>query len=686
MMAVIPTGSSTVRRVLLMLMLLLSPSLGNPLPRLAFTLDEIRHPVFSISALQLDFFADARGRQLEITIGEIVLQNRVWRHLKLQCPNFRLSRSEIVCDAGRLHIANKILTVTFRHIRDPQRLLLTVRLDENESLRLVLDWQHSTWHARLQIDNGISLVADWLPQNEHWPKLQTGSLSGTVDMTGSESEMTAWAANLKIGKLAFSDRQGLRAGEQVALRLDARAVKKKTAWHWQGTLAWSDGELFWQPFYFKGTGQQLITQGMLDDARLTVTQGELHMNDMGTIRFTGEIDRITKRFKRFDLQAETLELDTFFSGIIQPLVMDTALAETTASGKLDIDWHYQEERVQSLLLKLHDAAFSDAQGRFAFTGVNASIPWHGNQTDQENVPGSIQLASGEILHIPLGKMTTIFMTHAQGFRVSDLTVPLLDGAVKVENLEVEKASTGWQWRFNGKILPVSMEKLTQVLKVTPMFGSLSGIVPQMTYANGVMTMDGVLVFEIFDGVVTARNLKLIEPLGRAPHLLLDIAMHHIDLDLLTRAYSFGNMQGRIDVEIKDIELVNWQPVKFDARLISSPGRYSKRISQAAVQNLTALGGASAVSMIQRSFLQFFKEFGYEKIGWRCLLRGNVCQMGGIEAAGTAEQVFGQTENYVLVQGSGIPAITIAGYNQMVDWRELIRRLNHAIESGNPTIH
>src|SRR5690606_19894456 len=172
----------------------------------------------------------------------------------------------------------------------------------------------------------------------------------------------------------------------------------------------------------------------------------------------------------------------------------------------------------------------------------------------------------------------------------------------------------------------------------------------------------------------------------APHLLLDVGMHHIDLDLLTRAYSFGNMQGRIDVEINDIELVNWQPVKFDARLVSSPGSYRKRSSQAAVQNLTTLGGDSAASVIQRSFLEFFKDFGYKKIGWRCRLHGNICQMGGIEATDPAQHAFNQTEDYVLVQGSGIPAITITGYNRLVDWRELVKRLNHAIESGSPTIH
>lgn len=682
-MAVMQAELSAVRRALFMLLLLLLPPMGNAAPRLVFTLDEISHPVFNVRTLQFDLVAGPQGKQLEIDIGEVAIKNRIWRHLKLQCQDFQLTRHEIACDAGRLRIAGKILPVTFRYTLDPQRLLLTVKPGADESWHLTLNWQNSIWQARLQISNGSSsLVAGWLPQDERWPQLQAGSLNGVIDMTGYGSEIAAWAANLEVRALAFSDAQGLHAGEHVVLRLDARATQKKTAWHWQGALVWPSGEIFWQPFYFEGAGQQLTVGGTLHNDRLVVEQSALQISGMGTIRFMGEIDRIGQRFEKISLQAEKLELSTLFSSIIQPLTVDTALAETTARGKLDIDWCYQDGDTQSLVLKLQDVALTDTQGRFAVAGVHALIPWHSNRTAQ----GSIQLASGEILHIPLGEMEAVFMTHAHGFSVPNLTVPVLDGGITVENLEVKKASAGWQWRFNGKLLPVSMEKLTGVLEMTPMFGNLSGIVPQMTYADGVMTMEGVLVFEIFDGVAVARNLTFIEPLGRTPRLLLDVGMHHIDLDLLTRAYSFGNMQGRIDVEINDIELVSWQPVRFDARLVSSPGSYRKRISQAAVQNLTALGGASAAGMIQRSFLQLFKDFGYKKIGWRCRLHGNICQMDGIEATDPVQYAFNQTEDYVLVQGSGIPAINITGYNRLVDWRELVKRLNHAIESGSPTIH
>lgn len=576
-----------IRYLLLALIALLLSSVVSAAPRLAFTLEKINHPVLDVRALEFDFAIGSQGAQLEISIGRATIRNKTWRNLKLQCPNFQLSRRQIACDAGRLHIAGRDLPVIFRYTVNPQQLLLIVNPDQHESWRLTLDWQQPVWQARLQIINGKSrAVADWLPQNKRWPQLQAGIVNGMIDVSGRENNIAAWTASLAVKALAFSDAPGLRAGEQVVLQLDARATREKSAWHWQGDVAWSSGEIFWQPFYFEGAGQRLAVSGIFEDDKFIVDQGELKLTGIGKLLFSGEIGGSDQKFRQARLQAEKLVLTTLFSSMIQPLAMDTALAETTAQGYLDIDWRYHGENNQSLVLKLKDVALTDARERFAVSGINALIPWHSSQAQE----GYIHLAHGEILHIPLGKMVTGFTTHARGFSVPFLTIPLLDGGIEVDHLDVTRMPSGWRWDFNGKLAPLSMEKLTEALGVTPMFGTLSGTIPKMTYADAVVTMEGILVFEIFDGVAVARNLKLIEPLGRAPHFMLDVGMHHLDLDLLTRAYSFGNMQGRIDVEINNIELVNWQPIQFDARLISSPGRYRKRISQAAIQNLTALGG------------------------------------------------------------------------------------------------
>ena len=86
----------------------------------------------------------------------------------------------------------------------------------------------------------------------------------------------------------------------------------------------------------------------------------------------------------------------------------------------------------------------------------------------------------------------------------------------------------------------------------------------------------------------------------------------------------------------------------------------------------ALGGAGAAAAIQRSFLRFFEQFGYEKLGLSCALRNGVCEMGGVESA---------PYGFVIVKGGGIPAISVIGYNRRVDWNELNARLRRITQEN-----
>jgi hypothetical protein len=178
-------------------------------------------------------------------------------------------------------------------------------------------------------------------------------------------------------------------------------------------------------------------------------------------------------------------------------------------------------------------------------------------------------------------------------------------------------------------------------------------------------MDGALRINAFDGTISATGVEMIEPFGRAPRLHANVDMKRLDLELLTRTFDFGTITGRADASVQGLELVNWQPSRFDLRIQSSAGTYPKRISQRAVQNISALGGAGAAAAIQRSLLRFFDQFGYERLGLSCRLANGVCEMDGIEKA---------PQGYVIVKGGGIPAISVIGYNRTVNWRELVDRL------------
>ena len=264
---------------------------------------------------------------------------------------------------------------------------------------------------------------------------------------------------------------------------------------------------------------------------------------------------------------------------------------------------------------LKRVSVEDNARRFALFGLDGNLPWH----REESKAAKLHIGGGEVLQVPFGAFDLPFDTRGLRVRIRDVEVPVLDGQVSIADFASSGEGDSWRWRFTGAIKPISVEQLTTALGLPAMHGTLSATIPTVRYHQSTLNVDGTLLFKLFDGTISVQDLALENPLGKVPRLTADVAMRNLDLDLLTRTFSFGKITGRIDAEMKSLELVNWGPVRFDARVASSAGEYPRRISQAAVQNISALGGVGAAAAIQRSFLRFFETFGYSALGWSCRL-------------------------------------------------------------------
>ena len=85
----------------------------------------------------------------------------------------------------------------------------------------------------------------------------------------------------------------------------------------------------------------------------------------------------------------------------------------------------------------------------------------------------------------------------------------------------------------------------------------------------------------------------------------EVELDQLDLGQVTEAFSFGLITGRLDGYVRDLRMIDWEPVAFDARLLTSPGnRGRRRISQRAVDNIAALGGGGAAAL-SSGFLRFW---------------------------------------------------------------------------------
>lgn len=609
---------------------------------LSLSAGDIVAPDFSARGIALTLPQDGSA---ELRVDELHVQQREFHKVRLHCARFDLSASGMSCRGGSL-----------------DRL-------PGAALDFSYGFGSGAWRLAAQLhDAPAKSMAEFMPVD--MPQLTQGTLQGGLRVGGDASGANRLDADLQFADVGFSDTAGLHAAEKLRGTMKLAAERKGGRWNWQGDIAWQSGELFWQPLYLAGSGgRRLSASGSYDGARLVVERAVAVLPQIGNLQFAAQWDVKQGALIEASAHGNDLALERLFADYAKPFLAQSALAEAALSGHADVDWRYRDGETQSLSLALRDAGVTDAQQRFAWRGVNTAFEW---QRDAAHTL-DIAFAGGELLGMPFGSARWQVQTRGMEFGMNQAVLPLLDGKLELRDLRLRRDGDDWRWQLGAALSGVSMEQVSRAVGWPTMYGILAGNIPKVSYDGEAIRTEGALLFNLFDGTVVASRLRLVDPFGRAPRLYGNLSMRELDLDLLTHTFSFGNMQGRIDADVSDLELQDWQPARFDARIESSPGNYPKKISQKAVQNISALGGAGAAAAIQRSYLRFFENFGYDRIGWRCRLRNGVCAMGGVDN--------GNGGAYAIVKGGGIPAITVMGYNRSVSWDELVTRLKR-VTQGN----
>ncbi len=630
--------------------------------QITLTVDDLTGAGFSAQGIRV---ALVGGGATAIEIGVLKFGEQTWKNVRLDCKLLRMERALVACDDGMLSLAEKI-PLSFSYLTDKRLLDVALKPAKDETWQLSMRPAKGGNDMSVRVAGGsLQRFLPWLPTTI--PKLSAGVFNGAIDYS-ADGRINA---KLNVSNLGFSDTAGLHAGEKIGLVVEAQAEPVADALRWNTSLTWTSGEVFWQPVYLKAAKQQLLAEGRVDAKALLVERGSLRFPAVGDVVFSGAYDLAAKQLTQGRMSAPAIQVAALYESVLKPFLDGTSFADLRTEGRVSAEAELNAKGLQRVDLRLESVSFEDkTQHRFALFGVSGNVPWRADTATQADVA----VKGGELLKMPLGAFTVPLAMNGSHFELKQLRVPLLDGQIDVRDFVARTGAESGYWQFTGGVSGISMDKFTAALGVPVMYGTLDATLPMVRQEKSTLRVDGALSLKVFDGTIEAKNLLLLDIFGKAPRVQADVAMRDLNLEMVTRTYSFGNITGRMDATIVGLELVNWEPVKFDARLASSAGNYPRKISQAAVQNISALGGAGAAAAIQRSFLRFFEQFGYDKIGWGCKLQNTVCEMSGVAGED-------KPQGYVIVKGGGIPAITVMGYNRQVSWQELLNRIKR-VTQGN----
>lgn len=646
------------------------PALAFALGALSLTVSAIEHPAFALSGLRLTVGAD--GAVLDV--DRVRLGDHHWRALRLRCAHAELGAEVLRCARGRLALGGAELPFTLDVDIDPQRASGRIALLGGDGARAVATFDGRRVQARFAAID-LAALAPWLPEGPPW-QLQ-GRFDGELDWVAAPAGRVRVVGTLADAGFASAD--GLRAGEHLGARIALDARARAGGWAWSAMLDWHAGAAYWHPFYVEA-GAQVHAAGRYAGDLLEVEAATVTMAGVEQFAATLVLDVARGAVRDAGVALANADLALIGPRWLAPLLAPAAGERLVFAGRVSAGLQLVDGELVALDAVFDEAGFSLAGAAggsgIAFGPVSGAVPWRREAVTR----AELDIGGGRWEQLALGAFRLGARLAGDEIVLDRSTIPLLDGAMVVDGLQLVRTADGWEGRGSMVIEPVSMGRLTAALDLPAMGGVLAASLPGLRIRPGEIVLDGALVVSVFDGYVQATHLRVVEPFGVASVLSADIEARHLDLAQLTETFSFGSITGFVDADISDLELRRWRPVKFDARVASSAGRYPRRISQRAVQNIGALGGAGAMAAVQRSLLSVFDTFGYRELGLRCVLERGVCTLAGVGGAG-ADAAGPGGAGFAIVRGGGIPALDVIGYNRRVDWAELVGRLQRVIDDN-----
>lgn len=633
----------------------------------------------------LGFIARADSVQLAPPIGRV-------NQLVLNCNELRMLAGQFSCARGQISFQQKELglqKLDFEIELRPDDDKYKVEI-ENLNLASALfsvtfivkddRWKVFADTPQVSLPSLISFLSPYM-QAEQLEMLANWSIEGEleldIDLKGQANQLNEIELDLVSSAVNLSDSQGMYVSESLASTLSLEARQNKQDWQWKAAVSIDNGQGYAEPVFMDFSATPITFQA---DGTWFTKDAALHVNNMVLEQQTvtqvqGNLTANLDGLISLNLDIKKSQMAAVYSAWVQPFVVGTALDNLELLGDMTVNFQQNDGNYQ-LAVGLDKAFIHEQTGLFSIDELTGIFAWTNYDVPLES---ELHWARASIYALPLGASTIKAQAKSSSFLLLEPWVlPILDGELKLKEFSLQQLEEAQvQWHFGGELTPISMESLSTTLGWPLLHGKLSGLIPRVSYADHKIKVDGALKVNLFEGDTIIRGLELDNPFGALPQLKANITLKGLNLETLTQTFDFGKITGKLDGKLNNLRLSNWQPVQFDASFATPEGDKShRRISQKAVDNLSQIGGGAS-GILQRSFLRFFEDFSYQRLGLNCELRNEVCEMSGVDEA---------EQGYYIVKGGGLPPrINVVGYTRRVNWPDLIERLKAVSQSSGPVV-
>ena len=653
---------------------------------------------WSANGIAVNFDLPERAAAVRANVARLHVRafGQTLTNIRIECPKLELGDEVVACRQARVladwpALGKQSLTANLAYGRRDGSLdvaLEGLRVGEGRiAIQAVLrdgGWNARTRLQKVPVERLLKLAQDFkLPLP---PLTATGGLLDlSATARGRQTNLAAATIDASFIDLTANNESGSLASDKLSLQMQATVRGAPNQWTFDVGVKSSRGQAFAQPIFLDLSAHALAltASGKFRDGNaLTLDRFTLDHADVARasgqalVRFDQE-----QPVRELRMQLDTLKFPGAYASYLQPFLLDTSFESLQTAGSIRGAVLVQNGEPQRLDLNFDDVSMDDGKGTLKLAALKGQWHWNG-ETGGDPQQSQLSWNGGAVLGLALGASELHFTTSGRQFRLlQPARIPLLDGAIEVESLRVRNVGQpSVAFLVDATIQPISVQQLCHAFGWPEFGGKVGGVISKLRMREGIVTLGTTLSAQVFNGEVTISDLRLEQPFGQWPRFYSSIALNNLDLEPMTSAFSFGRITGRLSGAIDGLQLFNWTPVAFDAKL-STPSHDTSRhrISQRAVQNIGSIGGGGAgvTAALSGGIMRFFDDFNYDRLGIACRLENEICAMDGIAPAPNG--------NYYLVKGKGLPRIDVIGSNRRVDWPRLVQQLIAVTESEGPVV-